>query len=46
MACEKLLNQGRARPYRAQPREIERLLQVAVRELATAEMECYVWQEV
>ncbi len=37
MTYDKLLHQGRAKLYRAQPREIERLLEVAGRDLATAE---------
>lgn len=35
MPYEKLLGQGRIKPYRARPREVEQLLQVAVRDLAT-----------
>ena len=37
MAYERLLQQRRIRPYRAKPQEIERLLQVAARDLATAD---------
>ena len=37
MAYERLLQQRRIRPYGAKPREIERLLQVAARDLATAD---------
>ena len=36
MAYERLLQQGRIRPYRAKPQEVERLLQVASRDLSTA----------
>jgi uncharacterized protein (UPF0332 family) len=34
---EKLLQQRRIKPYQAKPREVERLLQVAARDLTTAE---------
>lgn len=37
MSYEKLLKQGRIRPYQTKPREIEQLLQVAVRDLTTAD---------
>jgi uncharacterized protein (UPF0332 family) len=37
MPYEKLLKQGRIKRYKARPREVERLLQVAIRDLATAE---------
>jgi uncharacterized protein (UPF0332 family) len=37
MPYEKLLSQGRIRPYQAKPREVNQLLQVALRDLATAE---------
>ena len=36
MAYERLLRQGMIRPYRAKPQEVERLLQVAARDLSTA----------
>jgi len=36
MAYERLLQQGLIRPYRAKPQEVERLLQVAARDLSTA----------
>jgi uncharacterized protein (UPF0332 family) len=36
MAYERLLQQGLIRPYRAKPEEVERLLQVAARDLSTA----------
>lgn len=32
-----MLSQGRIRPYQARPREVEQLLQVATRDLSTAE---------
>ena len=37
MPYERLLQQGRIKPYQARPRETTRLLQVAARDLATAE---------
>jgi uncharacterized protein (UPF0332 family) len=37
MPYERLLKQGRIKRYQARPREVERLLQVAVRDLATAQ---------
>jgi uncharacterized protein (UPF0332 family) len=37
MPYDKLLAQRRIKPYRAKPQEVERLLQVATRDLATAE---------
>lgn len=37
MPYDKLLGQRRIKPYRAKPREVERLLQVAARDLAAAE---------
>jgi len=37
MPYEKLLEQRRIKPYQARPREVEQLLQVAARDLATAE---------
>jgi hypothetical protein len=37
MAYERLLQQGRIRPYRARSQEVERLLRVAARDLATAD---------
>jgi uncharacterized protein (UPF0332 family) len=36
MAYEKLLQEGRIRPYRARPQEVTQLLQLAARDLATA----------
>lgn len=36
MAYERLLQQGMIRPYQAKPQEVERLLQVAARDLSTA----------
>jgi uncharacterized protein (UPF0332 family) len=37
MPYDKLLAQRRIKPYRAKPQEVERLLQVATRDLVTAE---------
>ncbi len=37
MVYDNLLKQRRIKPYQARPREVERLLQVAARDLATAE---------
>lgn len=37
MPYDKLLEQRRIKPYQARPREMEQLLQVAARDLATAE---------
>jgi len=37
MPYDKLLGQGRIKPYQARPREVEQLLQVAIRDLAVAE---------
>ncbi len=37
MPYEKLLQQRRIKSYQAQPREVEQLLQIAARDLATAE---------
>ena len=37
MPYDKLLEQRRIKPYRAKPREVEQLLQVAVRDLVTKE---------
>ena len=37
MLYDKLLSQRRIKPYRAKPREVEQLLQVAARDLVTAE---------
>jgi len=37
MVYDKLLEQRRIKPYRAKPREVEKLLQVAARDLVTAE---------
>lgn len=37
MSYEKLLKQGRIKPYQAKAREVEQLLQVAVRDLTTAD---------
>ncbi|MCG2767897.1 MAG: hypothetical protein ABIK79_15450 [Chloroflexota bacterium] len=37
MPYDKLLEQRRIKPYQARPREVERLLKVAARDLATAE---------
>jgi len=37
MPYEKLVGQGRIKAYQARPQEVERLLQVAARDLATAE---------
>lgn len=37
MSYDKLLGQRRVKPYRARPQEVEQLLQVAARDLATAE---------
>jgi len=37
MPYDKLLEQRRIKPYHARHREVERLLQVAARDLATAE---------
>lgn len=36
MAYERLLQQGLIRSYRAKPQEVDRLLQVAARDLSTA----------
>lgn len=36
MAYERLVQQGMIRPYRATPEEVERLLEVAARDLSTA----------
>lgn len=37
MPYDKLLGQRRIKPYRAKPREVDQLLQVAARDLSTAE---------
>jgi hypothetical protein len=37
MPYERLLQQGRIRRYQAKPQEVKRLLQVAARDLATAD---------
>jgi uncharacterized protein (UPF0332 family) len=37
MPYEQLIQQGRIKPYKARPEEIRKLLQVAARDLATAE---------
>jgi uncharacterized protein (UPF0332 family) len=36
MAYERLLQEGRIRPYRARPQEVAQLLQLAARDLTTA----------
>jgi hypothetical protein len=37
MSYEQLIQQGRIKPYKARPVEIRKLLQLAARDLATAE---------